>query len=609
MTGHKLTPVLMTGSLLLALLLAVGHHFYYDYLDGKIVENQIQQEWYLRGGTGIAFLARALLSAAVGFAYTQILWQTLRSKSVTIQGINSLFGILHDAWDFTTWELWTAAPALAVVAMIAWALPLIAVVTPATLSVQVSSQPNITTVNELIPKIDYSNPLNFAQWTGQGGVGYNAPSSYVSRVLLSVSSLGSILTIPAPSPNSSYHVDFYGPTISCSTPSNATYANLLAETVKNSTCCGNTVGYVGFAPAFYTQEKSEEYYAVLGLTSALNDSLVSKASSYDRTGKANSAKFYVIVPDRPLSNYYIMVNKSVECQLYNSSFAINFTFSNGQQDISYKTERLNGVSYLNTGISQRGSKDTTQLHASVAYISLMDALGKLLLGSLQISHYGFINPVQTQIMSSVLMDAKEMQIVQQMNAQQYSADGGLQKAESVIGNISMADALEQLFTNVTISLFSNSKFLQNETTASSGPITHLSTQIAFSYEPRNLLIAYGIGLVACATIVIIGLLCIKSASASYGNSFSTILRTTRNPDLDTIVPVAETSGAEPLSKDLGDVRLVLRRQGHKVGGAEEHTATRFVVDAISDKMEETQRQRLNDSFVQGNREQNQAGWI
>jgi hypothetical protein len=110
----------MACSLFLGLLLALGHHFYYNYLNGRIVESQSQQQWFLRAGTGLAFLVRAFLSAAVGIAYTQILWRTLRSRSITIQGVNSLFGIVHNAWDFITWELWTAAPALAVVAIIAW---------------------------------------------------------------------------------------------------------------------------------------------------------------------------------------------------------------------------------------------------------------------------------------------------------------------------------------------------------------------------------------------------------------------------------------------------------------------------------------------------------
>lgn len=120
MARHKATLILMTGSLLLGLALAIGHHLFYDYLNDRIVQSQNQQEWFLRIGTGMAFLVRTLLSAAIGIAYIQILWRTLRSKSVTINGINSLFGVSHNAWDLTTLELWTAAPALTIVALIAW---------------------------------------------------------------------------------------------------------------------------------------------------------------------------------------------------------------------------------------------------------------------------------------------------------------------------------------------------------------------------------------------------------------------------------------------------------------------------------------------------------
>ncbi|KAF5572748.1 hypothetical protein FPANT_12852 [Fusarium pseudoanthophilum] len=566
MAVHKLTPVLMTGSLFLGLVLAIGHHLYYHYLDGRIIKSQNQQEWFLRVGTGIAFLTRALLSAAVGFAYTQILWRTLRSKSVTIEGVNSLFGVLHNAWDFTTWELWTAAPALAAVAIIAWALPLIAVITPATLTVQVSDRPNITIVDAPIPLLDYNNMLNFAQFTGVGGVGYYAPSSYVSRVLLSVASLGSILTFPAPFPNSSYSVDFHGPSISCSTPRNTTFAKLLAEAVKKETCCGNSAGYVGFVPSTNTVNSTEEGYALAGLRGAMNYSLISSQSTIDETGNSiNASRLFVVVPDIPASNTttsYIMANKSIECALYNSSYAVNFTFDNGQQNISYRSKRLNGVRSSDAGLNE--DKNSDRFNAAVAYIALMDSLGKLLLGNLGISHYGVMQPVQTQIMSSVLMDAKEMQVLAGVNA----ATDRPQAPDSVIGNISMADALEQL---------------QNDTVASHGNITYLTTQIAFSYEPRNLFIAYGLGLLASLVIVIIGLLCIKSASASYATTFSTILRTTRNPDIDTIVPAAETSGAEPLSKQLGDTRLVLRRQGRRLEGMGEDMVTLFAVDSMPDE--------------------------
>jgi hypothetical protein len=120
MAIYKLTPILMAGNLLLGLMLATGHHFYYNFLDGRPVYSQGQQEWLFRIGNGIAFLVKTVLSAAIGIAYLQILWQKLQSNSTTIQGIDSLFGVIYNVFAFTTSELWRATPILAVVAAIAW---------------------------------------------------------------------------------------------------------------------------------------------------------------------------------------------------------------------------------------------------------------------------------------------------------------------------------------------------------------------------------------------------------------------------------------------------------------------------------------------------------
>ena len=139
-------------------------------------------------------------------------------------------------------------------------------------------------------------------------------------------------------------------------------------------------------------------------------------------------------------------------------------------------------------------------------------------------------------------------------------------------------------------------FRQNNTTLSRGPVTRFSTQNSFSYEPRNLFIAYGIGLLFSLIVVMFGLLCIKSASASYTNSFSTILRTTRNPELDAVVPSAESSGAEPLSKHLSHVRLVLRRKGHSLEGGGD-SATFFAVDSKSNDMKQSREEPPTQSLL------------
>lgn len=101
---------------------------------------------------------------------------------------------------------------------------------------------------------------------------------------------------------------------------------------------------------------------------------------------------------------------------------------------------------------------------------------------------------------------------------------------------------------------------QNETGAAIVPVTVLTPQNAFVYRPRNLLISYISGVTATAVCVVVGFVCIsKASSEAFGTSFSTILRTTRNPQLDNLVSPAETSGSEPLSKPLATIKLRLVR--------------------------------------------------
>jgi len=53
------------------------------------------------------------------------------------------------------------------------------------------------------------------------------------------------------------------------------------------------------------------------------------------------------------------------------------------------------------------------------------------------------------------------------------------------------------------------------------------------------------------------------------------MRTTRNPELDTLVPPAETSGAEPLSKELAAIKLKLARQGTALSRVQTDMETGF----------------------------------
>lgn len=117
---YWLKPVLLLAWFLLGLAVALGHHFLYLRLDGRIVQSEREQTWYLSIGTGFAFLAKTFLAAAAILAYEQLMWQSLRSRPVTISGIDSLFGAPHNAWNLTSLELWQRGPFAAFVAVVAW---------------------------------------------------------------------------------------------------------------------------------------------------------------------------------------------------------------------------------------------------------------------------------------------------------------------------------------------------------------------------------------------------------------------------------------------------------------------------------------------------------
>lgn len=99
---------------------------------------------------------------------------------------------------------------------------------------------------------------------------------------------------------------------------------------------------------------------------------------------------------------------------------------------------------------------------------------------------------------------------------------------------------------------------ENESTASIGSVHVLTPQNEYFYRPRNLLIAYCSAIVATSLVVLVGLYCISAAhSKTFDTSFSTVLRTTRSPELGTVVPSSQSSGEMPLSKNLARTRLKL----------------------------------------------------
>jgi hypothetical protein len=107
-------------------------------------------------------------------------------------------------------------------------------------------------------------------------------------------------------------------------------------------------------------------------------------------------------------------------------------------------------------------------------------------------------------------------------------------------------------------------------------ISRVDQITVYTYEPRNLLLAYGIATLSSLSVLIFGLYAFLSNGVSYSSSVSAIIRTTQNPDVSSperhqnpsptrtgtdpfeqIMHVIgpQTLGSQPLPENIANTRL------------------------------------------------------
>ena len=124
-------------------------------------------------------------------------------------------------------------------------------------------------------------------------------------------------------------------------------------------------------------------------------------------------------------------------------------------------------------------------------------------------------------------------------------------------NQSLGSTIEELFRNMTLSLFSDSRFVREMQDPVDVTISY--TRSLYSYSQKNLIVSYSIALSLALLASLAGCVAILLNGASYTQKFSTVLRTTTG--LEQIVTENDRSGADPLPKYLSRARVDLGRVG------------------------------------------------
>jgi hypothetical protein len=121
--------------LLVAILAAAGQHFYYNYLNGRSVNDvPVSQGWIIRGGTAFAFLFKTCLVMAVGVSFCQSFWYRIRRTTLEVGTLDAIFVLLQSPLSFLVGDLWVKAKLLLLIAVIAWLVPISAILSPGALT-------------------------------------------------------------------------------------------------------------------------------------------------------------------------------------------------------------------------------------------------------------------------------------------------------------------------------------------------------------------------------------------------------------------------------------------------------------------------------------------
>lgn len=525
---HWRAPALMIGLFVVGIVMAVGHHFYYQSLDGAIVSSDTRQEWALRVGTAFAFLTHASLVASAGTAYAQRLWVTVKRKQFRVGALDHIFSLQSNPFSFLSWEVLSRAKLLCLLGVCIWyvfvfsslrkarrlnllgfrCLPIASVFTPATLSVVGGFVTDIRTMNVPYPDYTIDMASNWANFEGVGNLA--GPTPEVSRITAAMLTSMAVLPFTAPHPNSSYSLKYYGPSFKCQNLSTAISSNTATATI----------------PASEFQEAWDS--AMEGVSSTLDVLYLGKYP-----GMSNVVQFGMFVN----TNGFGEDGSNYTCNMWNTSYTVDFTFQDDVQTAEIRDFELLHISEIDTRYAAVKEYSHGELQSWVMWKALSDAL----VAEVGWGSTGSLMGDDSGVVKSALAACPEMK---------GSWKQGLWFNSTLCRAGSIPAAIEDLSRNLTLSILS-SALLANETAAQ---VTVHDQATFYSYNWRVLVLAYAVAVAATAACLAVGLHSLLENGYSAGTSFSSILLTTRNADLDELAR-GHCLGESPLAREVGDRRL------------------------------------------------------
>ncbi|CAI6296044.1 unnamed protein product [Periconia digitata] len=620
---HWQAPVVMLSALAAGFAFFLGHHFFYLSLHHVPTKDAaFEQQVNIAIGTAFAFIVRMFLAISVATVFWQLFWHNVRAKETTLSRIDTLSSVLKNVLEFRHVRAITQFPAPFAIAAIAWLIPLAAIIPPASLTVELSPYPQQENRVTSMSVPDFAME-KFAQMALDSGEGistpfYKAPRFGVQQLVNTVATLGSLLDFPAPAVNSSYSLNFYAPALHCAeyddTVRKAVFKQMSKEVkcdisaeqgtrngqAEESSCDYNPI-YLSWVPD-YTHHVSSYNVTMSDMFGAGGTfDFKNTIGQYGELPGEEPASLAVGVQSYSQAMYTDQPWTVINCSLHNATYTVHVNVTGGAQDVEVVARTLtNPVGYLpNATVDSSTSEDSqfSTFHRDLtrlAYYSLLDALGRLLVGQMASwSDYDIVQQTvtQTSVMTTDLVDSVELSgLYRAMEFCSMGANASTCFDKEGGPNLTapstrpLSAAMEQLFENMTLSLFSDARYLTSPESEKSPKtnVTVLLPQNRYVYTRWRLIAPYTTAVALSLLACLVGLWAFYSNGASYSDRFSTILLMTRQAKLGGEFENERKNlvGADPLPPNLGVAKVWIGEKDAKLemnggeGGVELGTINR-----------------------------------
>ncbi|CAK7202683.1 hypothetical protein SEUCBS139899_005409 [Sporothrix eucalyptigena] len=583
---HWWSVASVVGFFLASLALAIGHDQFYACLDGKVTDTSSctlnhfnyfanpetsKQTWTLRYGTGLAFLVKTGLSVVVAIVAAQQVWYTLRRKAMTVGDIDNMFGMMNTPLAFGNVRLLWHAKTLSVLAIVSWCLPLVSVVAPATLSVELKAKTlsGVTTV----PTFNLSDTTHWVIDKLEGPIGgfhFDIGALFSNMYTSAGAGQAGVVPInPPPFQNASYDMSFHGPSYKCSSLS-----DLLVEyngTIPATWTLGNPKlatypNYTTFIDAYYgelqvprpdvdSDDDNLIMYSAAAPTYMENTIMVATAGInplWDDGSVANK------------SDPWATMQANIICQLYNTSYDISLQFNNGAQTVIPRNVQLlerqawsgdAGADTVLGACSQVGNVTSATSfgncsQATTSYYATHLMFSYLLTGVLYIQNQGSFGYKSAQDSNVTAQSIPLMQspFIHCPDTYNFSivTNNGLDNIYDFnparCRNGTLAAAIEDLSRNFTYSMLAFDSWTKQPVTDAN--VTIYYSDNYFVYQRGTLWAAYASALGATVLAMAFGARALMLNGVFSSTNFSSTLLTTRNPELRNVLFHSGQGGGE-----------------------------------------------------------------